>query len=93
MDKLTIILCAAIIFICGFNTNLTVLEAQPLFGTVSEYYDNAGNRYIYVKGYTRKDGTEVKGYYRSMPDGDKDNNLSTKGNINPFTGRKGQKKK
>lgn len=64
----------------------------PLNATVSEYYDKDGNKYVYVKGYTKKDGTVVKGYYRSVPNKDKSDNLSSKGNINPFTGKKGQKK-
>jgi hypothetical protein len=43
----------------------------------------------HVKGYTRKDGTYVPGHYRSDPDGNKANNWSTKGNVNPYTGKEG----
>ena len=43
----------------------------------------------YVNGYYRSDGTYVQGYWRSSPDGNHNNNWSTKGNINPYTGKKG----
>lgn len=44
---------------------------------------------VYVKGYTRQDGTYVQPHYRSSPDIYVNNNWSTKGNINPYTGAKG----
>ena len=43
----------------------------------------------YVKGYTKSNGTYVKGYYRSSPNYTKSDNYTTKGNINPYTGKKG----
>ena len=42
-----------------------------------------------VHGYTRKDGTRVAPHHRSRPDGDSRNNYSTKGNVNPYTGKRG----
>lgn len=44
---------------------------------------------VHVRGHTRKDGTYVAPHYRSSPDGSKANNWSTKGNINPYTGKEG----
>ena len=44
---------------------------------------------VYVKGYTRKDGTYVQPHYRSAPNYTNRDNFSTKGNINPYTGKKG----
>ena len=44
---------------------------------------------VHVRGYVRKDGTYVAPHYRSAPDGDFYNNWSTKGNINPYTGKPG----
>lgn len=44
---------------------------------------------VYVEGYTRSDGTYVKGHYRTSPDSTINNNYSTQGNINPYTGKKG----
>lgn len=46
---------------------------------------------VYVSGYYRNDGTYVKGYYRTAPDSTKNNNYSTIGNTNPFTGEAGTK--
>src|SRR4030095_5529277 len=42
-----------------------------------------------VGGYTRKDGTYVAPHQRTTPDGTKGNNWSTKGNVNPYTGKPG----
>lgn len=45
----------------------------------------------YVNGYTKSNGTYVKGHYRSSPNSSKNDNWSTKGNTNPYTGRAGTK--
>lgn len=45
----------------------------------------------YVNGYTKKNGTYVAPHYRSRPDGNTSNNWSTKGNVNPYTGKAGTK--
>lgn len=44
-----------------------------------------------VSGYTTKRGTYVAPHYRSSPDNVKYNNYSSKGNYNPYTGKKGYK--
>ncbi|MCX5884294.1 MAG: hypothetical protein NT096_00015 [Proteobacteria bacterium] len=49
------------------------------------------NAQTYVNGYQRSDGTYVSGHYRSTPDGNPNNNWSTKGNYNPYTGQAGTK--
>jgi hypothetical protein len=46
----------------------------------------------HVKSYTKKNGTVVKSHYKSKPDKTTSNNYSTKGNTNPYTGKKGTKK-
>lgn len=43
----------------------------------------------HVDGYTKKDGTYVAPHVRTAPDATKDNNYSTKGNTNPYTGKEG----
>jgi len=47
---------------------------------------------VYVHGHTTKSGKYVEPHYRSAPDHSKSNNWSTKGNVNPHTGKKGTKK-
>ena len=62
-----------------------------LFGSPSFAQRRKGGGDVYVKPYFRKDGTYVDGYMRSAPDGTKSNNFSTKGNVNPYTGKDGTK--
>jgi tetratricopeptide (TPR) repeat protein len=51
--------------------------------------DKGSGGSVYVRGYTRSNGTYVAPYYRSAPDGNFYNNWSTKGNVNPYTGKPG----
>lgn len=46
---------------------------------------------VYVKGYVKRDGTYVQPHYRTTPNGTKNDNYSTKGNFNPYTGKEGTK--
>ncbi len=46
---------------------------------------------VRVQGYTKKNGTYVAPHWRSSPNNTDRDNYSTKGNINPFTGREGTK--
>ena len=43
----------------------------------------------YVKGYFKSNGTYVQPHHRSDPDSSVSNNWSTKGNVNPYTGKAG----
>lgn len=45
--------------------------------------------YRQYQGYTRQNGTYVQPHYQTMPDGNRFNNWSTRGNTNPFTGQPG----
>ena len=44
---------------------------------------------VWVDPYTRRDGTQVPGHYRTRPDNNPYNNWSSQGNINPYTGERG----
>lgn len=46
---------------------------------------------VHVSGHTTKNGTYVPAHYRTAPDHTKLNNWSTKGNVNPYTGKAGTK--
>lgn len=46
---------------------------------------------VYVNGYYRSNGTYVEGYYRTAPNSTKNDNWSTVGNVNPYTGVEGTK--
>lgn len=56
-----------------------LLAALPIYADVA------------VKGYTRKDGTYVAPHMRSDPNSTKNDNFSTVGNVNPYTGKLGTK--
>ena len=43
----------------------------------------------HVKGYYKKNGTYVEPHYRSSPNSTSKDNYSTKGNVNPYTGKEG----
>lgn len=44
-----------------------------------------------VRGYTKKNGTQVAPHRQTKPDHTQRNNYSTKGNVNPFNGKTGTK--
>jgi hypothetical protein len=44
-----------------------------------------------VRGYTRKDGTYVAPHMQTNPNTTQSDNWSTKGNVNPYTGKEGTK--
>lgn len=46
---------------------------------------------VYVSGYTKSNGTYVQGHYRTAPNNTVNDNWSTRGNVNPYTGKSGYK--
>lgn len=44
-----------------------------------------------VHSYIKKNGTPVQSHMRSAPNKTKADNYSTKGNVNPYTGKEGNK--
>lgn len=44
---------------------------------------------VFVHGHKRNNGTIVESYYRTKANGTVSDNYSTKGNVNPYTGRVG----
>ena len=44
-----------------------------------------------VRGSVRSNGTYVSSHYRTTPNRTRLDNFSTKGNLNPYTGRRGTK--
>ena len=52
---------------------------------------SSSSRRTHVEGYTKKDGTYVAPHDRTSADSTKTNNWSTKGNVNPDTGKAGTK--
>jgi hypothetical protein len=46
---------------------------------------------VHVHSYVKKDGTVVQAHDRTAPNATKNDNWSTKGNVNPETGKEGTK--
>ena len=71
------------------NTLATVLLAS-LTASASAGGHGTSGAPVQVHGYVKKDGTYVAPHYRSAPDGNFNNNWSTEGNVNPYTGEEGK---
>jgi hypothetical protein len=54
-------------------------------------YSNSNPNVRYQQGYTKKNGTYVQTHYKTQSNKTNIDNYSTKGNINPYTGKKGYK--
>lgn len=59
-------------------------------GHASSSKASKGDR-VHVRGYMKKNGTHVAPHVRSRPNKTKADNYSTKGNVNPETGKPGTK--
>ena len=49
------------------------------------------NADTWVNGYTKSNGAYVSGHFRSSPNNTRSDNWSTKGNVNPYTGKVGMR--
>lgn len=57
-------------------------------------YKGGGSRgggSVTVRPHTRRDGSYVEGHRRSGPNSTQRDNYSTRGNVNPYTGKSGTK--
>lgn len=63
----------------------TVVTALFMLSVSSTPVDAASR----VRGYTKSNGTYVQPYYRSSPNSYKFDNYSSRGNYNPYTGKRG----
>lgn len=68
-------------------TLLALLGASP----AEARRRSSGSGITSVRPTVTRSGTYRQGHYRTTPDGSKLNNWSTKGNVNPITGKKGTK--
>ena len=67
--------------------NLKNLVLVIFFTLIS--LSSVGARDVAVRGYTKDNGTYVQPHYRSSPNEYKNDNWSTSGNTNPYTGQSG----
>jgi len=83
------ILILVLIMALSGSTMLAQRSSRGSSSRSSSASRSSSSGVVRVKGYTRKDGTYVAPHVRSRPDGNFDNNWSTKGNVNPYTGKPG----
>jgi hypothetical protein len=62
---------------------------QPIILLILSSFAISALADVRVNGYYRQDGTYVQPYYKSDPNGNPNDNFSTKGNVNPYTGKEG----
>jgi hypothetical protein len=73
------------------TTSLPKIIFAFVYITISTLFTLPSFADTHVRGYFRKNGTYVAPHYRSSPNSTKLDNWSTKGNINPYTGKVGTK--
>jgi hypothetical protein len=66
-----------------------MLKRAILAGLVALISASSAFAQVYVRPYTRSDGTTVQGHYRTPPNNTLLDNYSTRGNVNPYTGKPG----
>lgn len=64
---------------------------QSAASSVVQQNTSSNGATVDVSGYFRKDGTYVPPHKRTAPDASVDNNWTTVGNVNPYTGKPGTK--
>lgn len=67
----------------------TLARGGSSHGSRSSYSSHGST--VHVQSHVTKSGTYVPAHVRTAPDHSKYNNWSTKGNVNPYTGKKGTK--
>lgn len=66
------------------------VNQSPASSVVAPATSNSGG-VVDVRGYFRKDGTYIAPHKRTAPDASFDDNWTTVGNVNPYTGKPGKK--
>ncbi len=71
---------------------LFLIAASPAFARGGgRSHSSSHSSTVHVKAHTTKSGAYVPAHTRTAPDHSKRNNWSTKGNVNPRTGKAGTK--
>ena len=73
----------------------TAMACSPVFarggGGSHSRSSHASGEVHNVKSYTKRDGAPVESHRQTNPNGTKNDNWSTQGNVNPDTGKTGTK--
>ena len=91
-------LSAAVVLLALLALSSPALAGQRAYKGTRSYgsYRSHSSGYVNpshntVHSYTTRRGTHVPSYRRTIPDRSKTNNYSSRGNVNPFNGRRGYK--
>lgn len=96
MKILRLAICAAVIAITPIAANArgggghSGASHSSAHSATSSYGAVNSHEHL-VSGYTRANGTYVAPHYQTDPNGTRNDNFSTRGNINPHTGEVGDK--
>lgn len=81
--------------LCGVALLVTVsasaVEARGSGHSSSHSSSHVSSSTHYTRSYTRSNGTHVSGYHATNPNSTRNDNFSTRGNVNPYTGKAGTK--
>jgi hypothetical protein len=92
MNKLAYLLAAALLFASDVAWARGGRGGGGSSSTRSSSSSSTKSGSVHVNGYTTKSGKYLAPHHRSAPDATQKDNYSTKGNVNPYTGKKGTKK-
>jgi len=73
------------------NRKFVLIKAIAMIAFVAMSGVTYAQGQTYVNGYYRSNGTYVQGHYRTLPNNTRNDNWSTVGNVNPYTGVAGTK--
>ena len=73
--KMRVLINLLVLVLCIICVNITLAQTN--------------SRHVHVNGYYRSNGTYVQPYFRTAPNSTNRDNFSTKGNVNPYTGKPG----
>lgn len=86
-----------VVFICILILALSISTTSNARSKKSQSYNFFPGTYmpghVYVREHTKKDGTRVNAHRRTRKNSDFYDNWSTEGNVNPYTGKKGTRKR
>lgn len=82
-----------VIFAAAALTATPAAQARGSHSSDSHSYSSRSSGYgtgsHSVRGYTKRDGTSVRSHHATNRNGTKRDNWTTKGNVNPYTGKPG----
>lgn len=96
MKKTYALLVAAVLCIGGMSAPAHAKgggggRSSGIHGSAHSYSSGSSGGSHSVSGYTKSNGTYVAPSHAKNPNDTKSDNWSTKGNVNPYTGKEGSK--